>query len=60
MNKICGMPVLASLLGGAFLATAASAAELTLYADQDFQGRPLSVVIDERQLGVRNFDDRAS
>jgi hypothetical protein len=60
MNKICEMPVLASLLGGAFLATAASAAELTLYADQDFQGRPLSVVIDERQLGVRNFDDRAS
>lgn len=60
MNKISRTSILAGLLGGSFLATAASAAELTLYADGDFQGRPLSIVIDERQLGVRNFDDRAS
>jgi hypothetical protein len=45
---------------GVTLAGAASAADLTLYANDDYQGRALSVVIDERQLGVLNFDDRAS
>ena len=38
----------------------AHAADLTLYADSDYQGRALSVVIDQRQLGVLNFDKRAS
>ena len=38
----------------------ASAADLTLYSDGDFQGRPLNVVIDLRQLGSLNFNDRAS
>jgi hypothetical protein len=42
------------------LASMAGAADLTLYADGDFQGRPLNVVIDLRQLGSVNFDDRAS
>jgi hypothetical protein len=36
------------------------AADLTLYTDGDFQGRPLNVVIDLRQLGSLNFNDRAS
>ena len=45
---------------GALLATGANAADLTLYANDDYQGRALGVVIDERQLGVLNFDDRAS
>ena len=45
---------------GALLASGASAADLTLYANDDYQGRALGVVIDERQLGVLNFDDRAS
>jgi hypothetical protein len=44
----------------ALLAFDAHAADLTLYADGDYQGRALSVVIDERQLGVLNFDKRAS
>lgn len=38
----------------------ASAADLILYTDGDFQGRPLNVVIDLRQLGTLNFNDRAS
>lgn len=38
----------------------AGAADLTLYTDGDFQGRPLNVVIDLRQLGSLNFNDRAS
>ncbi len=41
-------------------ATAASAADLTLYTDGDFQGRPLNVIIDMHQLGSMNFNDRAS
>ena len=45
---------------GALLGSGAFAADLTLYANDDYQGRTLSVVIDERQLGVLNFDDRAS
>ena len=48
------------LLASALLAGNAAAADLTLYADDDYQGRALAVVIDERQLGVLNFDDRAS
>jgi len=48
------------LLAGTLLATGATAADITLYADDDYQGRALGVVIDERQLGVLNFDDRAS
>ena len=44
----------------ALLVIDAYAADLTLYADGDYQGRALSVVIDERQLGVLNFDKRAS
>lgn len=44
----------------ATLASAAGAADLTLYSDGDFQGRPLNVVIDLRQLGTLNFNDRAS
>lgn len=42
------------------LASNAIAADLTLYADDDYQGRALGVVIDERTLGVLNFDKRAS
>jgi hypothetical protein len=45
---------------GALLASGASAADLTLYANDDYQGRALGVVIDERHLGVLNFDKRAS
>ena len=41
-------------------ATMSAAADLTLYTDGDFQGRPLNVVIDLRQLGSLNFNDRAS
>jgi hypothetical protein len=42
------------------LAATAGAADLTLYSDGDFQGRPLNVVIDMKQLGSLNFNDRAS
>jgi len=35
-------------------------ADLVLYAEGDFQGRPVNVVMDMRQLGTLNFDDRAS
>jgi Beta/Gamma crystallin len=55
-----GMRRTGYLLVGALLANGAAAAELTLYADDDYQGRALGVVIDERQLGVLNFDKRAS
>ncbi len=55
-----GMRWTGYLLAGALLANAAAAAELTLYAEDDYQGRALGVVIDERQLGVLNFDKRAS
>jgi len=50
----------AGLLLATLLASGASAADLTLYADDDYQGRALNVVIDERELSVRNFDKRAS
>jgi len=48
------------LLAAALLSTAASAADLLLYADDDYQGRQLAVVIDEKDLGVLNFEKRAS
>jgi hypothetical protein len=48
------------LLAGALFAAKAIGADLTLYADDDYQGRALGVVIDERTLGVLNFDKRAS
>ena len=38
----------------------AGASDLTLYPEGDFQGRPLNVVIDMRQLASMNFNDRAS
>jgi Beta/Gamma crystallin len=59
MTNKAAFPRLVCLLG-ALLASAASAADLTLYANDDYQGRALSVVIDERNLGVLNFDGRAS
>lgn len=45
-------------LGG--LAPVCGAADLTLYTDGGFQGRPLNVVIDMRQLDTMHFNDRAS
>jgi hypothetical protein len=48
------------LLAGTLFAASAMGADLTLYADDDYQGRALGVVIDERTLGVLNFDKRAS
>jgi Beta/Gamma crystallin len=51
---------MAWLLASALLVEGAVAADLTLYSDEDYQGRALGVVIDERQLGVLNFDKRAS
>ena len=42
------------------IAPFAGAADLTLYTEGDFQGRPLNVVIDLPQLGSLNFNDRAS
>jgi Beta/Gamma crystallin len=42
------------------LASVSAAADLTLYSDDGFQGRPLNVVIDMPQLGSLNFNDRAS
>ena len=41
-------------------ASVCGAADLVLYPEGDFQGRPLNVVIDLRQLGSLNFNDRAS
>ena len=48
------------LLASVVIAASAFGADLTLYADDDYQGRALGVVIDERTLGVLNFDKRAS
>jgi hypothetical protein len=56
MKKIANSCVLL----GCALASVSGAADLTLYADDGFQGRPLNVVIDLRQLGSLNFNDRAS
>jgi hypothetical protein len=60
MNAPCRIRIVAGLLTATCFAAGATAAELTLYADDDYQGRALAVVIDERQLGVLNFNDRAS
>jgi hypothetical protein len=57
MGKFCGT---AYLLASTVFTSNAIAADLTLYADDDYQGRALGVVIDERSLGVLNFDKRAS
>jgi hypothetical protein len=48
------------LLAGVLFVAKAGAADLTLYADDDYQGRALGVVFDERSVGVLNFDIRAS
>jgi hypothetical protein len=56
MNKTSSLCVLATCA----LTSVAGAADLTLYTDGDFQGRPLNVVIDLKQLGSLNFNDRAS
>ena len=56
MNRKC----IACALALGLLIPAAGAADLVLYTDGDFQGRPLNVVIDMRQLGSLNFNDRAS
>ncbi|HUQ12166.1 MAG TPA: beta/gamma crystallin-related protein [Steroidobacteraceae bacterium] len=42
------------------VASVSGAADLTLYTDGEFQGRPLNVIIDMKQLGSMNFNDRAS
>jgi hypothetical protein len=47
-------------VANALFASSALGADLTLYADDDYQGRALGVVIDERTLSVLNFDKRAS
>jgi hypothetical protein len=60
MNKVSKISRVAYMVGGAMLAACAAAADLTLYADDGYQGRALNVVIDERELSVRNFNDRAS
>ena len=60
MNKVSKISRVAYMSGGAMLAACAAAADLTLYADDGYQGRALNVVIDERELSVRNFNDRAS
>ena len=56
MNKLARI----SLFATCALTSVAGAGDLTLYTDGDFQGRPLNVVIDLRQLGSLNFNDRAS
>jgi hypothetical protein len=63
MAKFSGMGYLLAgtlFAANALIASRALGAELTLYADDDYQGRALGVVIDERTLGVLNFDKRAS
>jgi hypothetical protein len=63
MAKFSGMGYLlagALFAANALIASRAIGADLTLYADDDYQGRALGVVIDERTLGVLNFDKRAS
>jgi hypothetical protein len=50
----------ARLLVAGLLAPVAGAADLVLYSEGDFQGRPVNVVIDMRQLASLNFNDRAS
>lgn len=56
MNRATGL----LLLGACAMGINAHAADLTLYTDDNFQGRQLNVVIDLRQLGTMNFNDRTS
>jgi len=60
MDTNSGIRRLGLLLAGTGFAAGALAADLTLYTDDDYQGRSLGVVIDERELSVLNFDKRAS
>ena len=60
MKTISGIRRMGWVLLGAGYVAGAAAADLTLYTDDDYQGRALGVVIDERELGVLNFDKRAS
>src|SRR5262245_49752764 len=60
MDRVSGTWRTACPLAGALVATMAGAADLTLYADDDYQGRSVGVVIDEQELSVLNFDKRAS
>jgi hypothetical protein len=60
MNEFSRIRRVGYLLSGALIANGVAAAELTLFADDDYQGRALGVIIDERQLAVLNFDKRAS
>jgi len=48
------------LIAAGVFASVAGAADLVLFAEGDFQGRPVNVVIDMRQLASLNFNDRAS
>lgn len=52
--------LLACALVAGMVPSLAGAADLVLYEEGDFQGRPVNVVIDMRQLGTVNFNDRAS
>lgn len=52
--------IVAGVLAAGMFTAVAGAADLTLYAEGDFQGRPVNVVIDMRQLSTLNFNDRAS
>jgi len=60
MGGVSGKWRTACPLAGLLIASTAGAADLTLYTDDDYQGRSLGVVIDERELSVLNFDKRAS
>jgi hypothetical protein len=51
---------LTCLIATAAFTSLAGAADLVLFAEGDFQGRPVNVVIDMRQLASLNFNDRAS
>jgi hypothetical protein len=52
--------LIACAIAAGVLSSGAGAADLVLYAEGDFQGRPVNVVIDMRQLASLNFNDRAS
>lgn len=60
MNTHDRVRQLVLLLAGGLLTNTAIAADITLYADDDYRGRALGVVIDERHLAVLNFDERTS
>ena len=52
--------IAAWVLAAGILPSMGGAADLVLYAEGGFQGRPVNVVIDMRQLASLNFNDRAS